>query len=263
MRKNYHHAVIAALILVIVVQSLIILIFLKHPVEKKIKHVPLHTAVKARIAIVLDDWGYNQENLASLKQIPYPLTLAVLPNLSFSRSVGVYGHSLGKQIILHLPMEPHESVNLEKNTIMTFMDDKHIEEILAQDLGSIPYVRGVSNHMGSKAVENKNTIFAVFKEIRKRKLFFLDSYVSLKSVCYENALSLRLPIVKRDIFIDNESDPSLIRRQLYKLRAKALKQGCAVGIGHDRKNTLLVLREVMPEMEDEGYKFVFVSDLVR
>ena len=263
MRKNYHNAIIAALILITAVQALLIFIFLKRPAEKIAIHKPLPAAVKAKIAIVLDDWGYKQGNLEALKQNPYPLTLAVLPNLPFSKRVCEYGHSLGKEIILHLPMEPHEVVNLEKNTIMTSMDDKSIAEILALDLDSIPYVKGVSNHMGSKAVEDKNTISGVFKEIRKRKLYFLDSYVTLKSVCSEYALSMRIPLARRDVFLDNEQDPSYIRKQLYNLKIKALKQGSAVGIGHDRKNTLLVLREVMPELEKEGYKFVFVSDLVR
>lgn len=262
MVKNYRHAVIGALVLVIVVQAVLIFVLLQRPAKRIIKHKPLPAAVKAKIAIVLDDWGYNQDNFVLLKEIPYPLTLSVLPNLPFSKSIGVYGHSLGKEIILHLPMEPHENLRLEKNTIAVSMDSRSIEEIIAADLNSIPYVKGVSNHMGSKAVEDKNTIQAVFKEIKKRKLFFIDSYVSLNSVCSENALSLRLPFAKRDIFIDNDSDPALIRRQLYKLKIKALKQGSAVGIGHDRKNTLLVLREVMPEMEREGYKFVFASDLV-
>jgi len=263
MRKIYRYTVITALVLVIAVQAVLIFVLLKRPAEKIIKHKPLAVNAKATIAIVLDDWGYNQDNFVFLKQIPYPLTLSVLPNLPFSRSAGDYGHSLGKEIMLHLPMEPRENLKLEKNTVMTSMDSKSIEEITSLDLNSIPYVMGVSNHMGSKAVEDKNTILAIFKVIKKRKLFFLDSYVSLKSVCSENALSLRLPFAKRDVFIDNDLDPALIRRQLYKLKIKALKQGSAIGIGHDRKNTLRVLKEVMPEMENEGYKFVFVSQLVR
>jgi polysaccharide deacetylase 2 family uncharacterized protein YibQ len=39
--------------------------------------------------------------------------------------------------------------------------------------------------------------------------------------------------------------------------------GQAIGIGHDRKITLEVLKEVMPSIEKEGYKFVFVSELIR
>jgi len=39
--------------------------------------------------------------------------------------------------------------------------------------------------------------------------------------------------------------------------------GHAIGIGHDRKVTLEVLKEVMPELDREGFKFVFVSELVK
>jgi polysaccharide deacetylase 2 family uncharacterized protein YibQ len=39
--------------------------------------------------------------------------------------------------------------------------------------------------------------------------------------------------------------------------------GSAVGIGHDRKITLEVLRDVMPQLAKEGYKLVFVSELAQ
>ncbi len=48
-----------------------------------------------------------------------------------------------------------------------------------------------------------------------------------------------------------------------KLKNLSRKHGLAIGIGHDRKTTLEVLREAMPELEKEGFKFVFVSELVK
>jgi polysaccharide deacetylase 2 family uncharacterized protein YibQ len=41
------------------------------------------------------------------------------------------------------------------------------------------------------------------------------------------------------------------------------EKGWAIGIGHDRRNTLEVLKEEMPKLEKEGYKFVYVSELVK
>ena len=72
-----------------------------------------------------------------------------------------------------------------------------------------------------------------------------------------------MPFVKRDIFLDNQSDAAYIKQQIYKVVARARQHGSAVGIGHDRKTTLEVLRDVMPDVVKEGYRFVYLSDLVK
>jgi len=160
-------------------------------------------------------------------------------------------------------MEPHEKYRLEQNTIMTSMDETTIRGILEKDLADISYAKGVSNHMGSFAMEDPRTVEIIFKELNKRKLYFLDSVVSSYSVASSLAKNLGVAFIQRSVFLDNKEDPIYIRGQIYKLKTKAKLYGSAVGIGHDRKVTLEVLNTAMPELEKEGYKFVFVSDLVK
>jgi hypothetical protein len=94
-------------------------------------------------------------------------------------------------------------------------------------------------------------------------MYLLDSFVTSGSVVTQAALGSGIRTAKRDIFLDNQSDKSYIRQQIYKLKTKAKLNGSAVGIGHDRKNTLLVLKETLPELEKEGYRFVLLSELVQ
>ena len=68
---------------------------------------------------------------------------------------------------------------------------------------------------------------------------------------------------RRDVFLDNVEESGYIKQQINKLKSKARSRGFAIGIGHDRKVTLEVLREVMPQLSKEGYKFVFLSELER
>jgi len=63
--------------------------------------------------------------------------------------------------------------------------------------------------------------------------------------------------------LDNQEDPVYIKGQIYKLKMKAKHYGRAMGICHDRKISLEVLKEIMSQLEKEGYKFVFVSELVK
>lgn len=256
--KKYRVAVIV-LSALILIEGIIILYLGLRPLRK-----PLKAFVRPmpRIAIVLDDWGYNLHNLRVAEEIKQPLTMAVLPNLNFSQEVCHELHNRGFEIILHLPMEPREKYSLEKNTIMVSMDEPRIIDIISADLENLLYAKGVSNHMGSAATGDSRTMTAVFKELKKRRIYFLDSYVSGRSICCDLAKRMHLGCARRDIFLDNKEDHAYIKNQIYKLKSKAKAQGKAIGIGHDRKTTLEVLKEVLPQLEKEGYKFVYLSELI-
>lgn len=252
---------IAVLVLsaIVVLETVLLAYFgLRRP-----KKMPPKVEIKGKIAIVIDDWGYNLNNLHFLEEIEYPITASILPHLGYSKSVALALKKHGAEIILHLPMEPHEKFRLEENTILTSMDEETIRDIIARDLEDIYYARGASNHMGSKATEDKRTMGIVFSELKKRGLFFLDSLVSPRSICLPLAQKVRLEFARRDVFLDNKEDAGYIRGQLEKLKTRAQAYGAAVGIGHDRRVTLEVLKEAMPELEKQGYKFVYLSELVK
>ena len=257
-QQGYKIAILILSSIIIIETILLIHLWLSRP--RKIPKIPL---VKGEIAIVIDDWGYNLNNLYFLDEIKYPLTVSILPNLGYSKIIASALKKQGAEIILHLPLEPHEKFRLEQNTILTSMDEETIRNIVTQDLDDIHYAGGVSNHMGSKATEDRRTMGIIFRELKKRNLFFLDSLVSARSICFSLAKSMHLGFARRDIFLDNKEEAGYIRGQLHKLKARARVYGRAIGIGHDHKITLEVLKEVMPELEKEGYQFVFVSELVK
>jgi polysaccharide deacetylase 2 family uncharacterized protein YibQ len=257
--KNFAYKVAIGILLAVIIILCIVMLSIRVP--KKAPKIPL--AVQGRIAIVLDDWGYNNNNLEILGQIKYPFTASILPNLNYSRQVAEELHARGFEIILHLPMEPNEKYRLEKNTIMTSLDDKTITKIIDLDLKSITYAVGVSNHMGSAATQDPRTMAIVFKELKNKHVFFLDSFVTPKSVCSALSTKIGIGFARRDVFLDNIEEAEYIKGQIYKLKSRAKTKGYAIGIGHDRRITLEVLREVMPQLEKEGYKLVFLSELVR
>lgn len=262
MKKEKKYEIAAVIMSVAVILMAIAVI--GRPPRRPPKRAPrVSLAVKAKIAIVLDDFGYNLNNIPTLLKIKYPLTISVLPNLSYSQRIAAWLHKRGLGIILHLPLEPHEKYHWEENTITAALKESDISAILSGDLASVPFAQGVSNHMGSLATEDIRLMSIIFKELKKRGLYFLDSYVTPKSICQDLAQSLKIKFAKRDIFLDNKEEAAYIKEQLYKLKNRAKRYKEAIGIGHDRKVTLEVLKEMMPQLEQEGYRFVFVSDLAR
>jgi len=198
-----------------------------------------------------------------MEQIKQPLTCAVLPGLKNSDLVMRKLNGLGFEIILHLPMQPKQKYNLEKDTITVNMDGRQISDILDRDLASISLAKGISNHMGSRITEDSRSSAIILAEIKRRNLYFFDSFVTNKSACPLLAKKIRVRFAKRDVFLDNHNDFKYIQEQLEKLKRLAAKRGLAIGIGHDRKNTLLVLKQMLPQMEKEGYEFVFLSQVAR
>src|SRR4030042_1073236 len=84
--------------LIIIIAALLLYALVIRP--KKIPKVS--AAIKGKIAIVIDDWGYNLHNLETLKTIRFPITASILPNLSYSKFLAreLYRHNI--EIILHL-----------------------------------------------------------------------------------------------------------------------------------------------------------------
>ena len=215
------------------------------------------------ICLVLDDFGYTTRNLQALKGIGAPVTLAVLPNLPYTRKVCAFARDNGMEVILHLPVEPeNEEAGLEKNTLCCGMDEAEVRSIIEDDLRSVIYARGVSNHMGSRGTRDTRLMRTVMDELNKKDLFFLDSLTTRNSVCRQAAVEKGVPFASRDIFIDNKIDADAIRGQLKSLEKIALAGGRALGIGHDRPLTIEVLRVAVPEMRRKGIRFVKLSDYV-
>lgn len=216
-----------------------------------------------KVALVIDDWGYNLNNIVLLRSIDIPITLAILPNLEYSEEVTKETKFKNRQIILHMPMEPESSfVRLEKNTITTAMGEERIANIFYKALESIPGAKGVSNHMGSKFTADSKAMNIFLKLLKEKRLFFLDSLSTKDLACRDVAPALKVKFIERDVYLDNFNKISYIKEQLYQLVEVAKRRGYAVGTGHDRAKTLIAIKESIPELRDK-VRFVFVSGLVK
>lgn len=221
---------------------------------------------KAKVAIIIDDWGYNLRNLNLIKEIDVPITISILPNLRYSKKIADFAQAQGKEVILHLPLEPEKMgrrIGLEEYTITTEMTQEEVLENLNRALSSVPYAKGVSNHMGSRATKDRRLMSQIFSELKKRRLFFLDNLVTDKSICAEYAKDAKIKFVARDVFLDNRADQQYIKGQLNKLKEFSLINKEAVGVTHAKFKALKVLKDEIARMQNEGVEFVFVSDLAR
>jgi len=254
-------AILIALIIALSIGAIFFVtrLFLRKADEEKIA-----PSQKAKVAIVIDDWGYNMRNVELLDSIDIPLTISILPGLPYSSRIAQdQANHNNREIILHMPMEPKdEGLRLERDTLLTSMTDDEILSLLNASLESIPSVRGISNHMGSKATGDEKFVRVLMKELKDKRLFFLDSQVTAGSVCRQEAEALGLDFIARDIFIDNEQEREYILSQIEKLIGLARGRGAALGICHDKTLSLQVIKEKTEELK-EDIDFVFASELAK
>ncbi len=223
-------------------------------------------ALPPRIAIIIDDLGYSMRAVMPIFDIEYPLTLSILPGLRYSLLLARRMSRPPFEAILHLPLEPEAEEHLERGTIMVAMSEEEVRDLMEKHLEPLlPYIRGVNSHMGSKATADEELMSIVLEEVKKRGLYFIDSYTTEKSVVLEVARGLGLRAASRQVFLDSgeeRNDPDYIRGQMKELAELARKEGQALGIGHPTLPTLKVLQEMMPKLAGEGIQFVTASEMV-
>jgi uncharacterized protein len=218
---------------------------------------------KARIAIIIDDMGLSLRAASRLTQIDRDLSFSVLPYTDRSKDVASYLHSRGCDVLVHIPMEGAAGKNPGKGAILSDMDEDKMLTILENDLSSIPYAVGASNHMGSKITQDKNKMTVIIDELKRRDLFYIDSMTSPNSVCSDVARDAREPFARRDVFLDNELNALYITGQLDRLKKIAVKNGYAIGICHPHEETIAVLEKEIPRLRSQGIELVPVSKFVR
>jgi len=71
-----------------------------------------------------------------------------------------------------------------------------------------------------------------------------------------------VPVLRRDVFLDNVAEVEPITREIQRLAGKARRNGFAVGICHPYPETFQALRHELPRLAKEGIEFVRVSELL-
>ncbi len=224
----------------------------------------LYPESKARVAIVIDDLGRESSVSREILNWDLPLTLSVLPYASHAKSIASEAHQKGKDVILHLPMEPHGYPKIKpgEGVLLEKMDEEELLRQLSKDIEAIPYIKGVSNHMGSRLMEDPERIKIILSELKRRELFFLDSRTTPQTQGPQTAKSLGLRIAERNIFLDNSQNGEDVKQQLEKLILLALSKGKAIAIGHPHPSTIKSLKEMIPKMQEKGIEIVPLSDLI-
>ena len=218
-----------------------------------------------RVAIIIDDMGYHLANGRRAIELPGPVSFSFLPGAPRARALAEHAHSLGKDILLHLPLQAaNDDAPPGPSEIHLDMSRERVGHTFNEALDSVPHVIGVNSHRGSLLTRHPGHMQWLMEEIRDRdSLFFIDSYTHHESVALRIAVENNVEAIKRDVFLDPDPSPEVVEREFERLKALARKRGSALAIGHPYPATLDVLERELPKLADEGFELVRVSELLR
>ncbi len=217
-----------------------------------------------RIAIIIDDLGYQFEAGRRAIELPGPLAFAVLPATPHGTRLARLAHAHGKEVLLHMPLESvgYEGAP-EPGALMLDMSRTTFAVTFREAIATVPHAIGVSSHRGSLLTRHPGHMGWLMEEIRKREdLFFIDSYTTHRSIALDMAAEAGITATRRDVFLDHERSTAAVARELDRLKAKARKHGTAVAIGHPFPETLEVLERELPRLRAEGFELVTISELL-
>jgi len=220
-----------------------------------------------RFALVIDDLGYASPELVTrLCAQSIPFDVAVLPYQEFSHQSAEIAHDRGKEVMLHLPMEPKGYPGPGKDpgpdAILYNLTEAQVRERVRKALADIPHRMGVNNHMGSRITPDQARMTWVLEEIKAKGLFFVDSRTEKDSVAFDVARDLAIPTVQRKVFLDDDKSVAAITRQWERAMALARADGQVLAIGHIYPETVELLEKLVPAAKGQ-VTFVKASGLTK
>jgi len=219
---------------------------------------------RPKIALVIDDLGGESLIAKELLQWDLPITFSILPFTRYAKTVAEEAHQKGKEVILHVPMEPHgyPKVRPGEGVLLEEMTEENLRRQLVKDIEAVPYIKGASNHMGSRLMEDPEKVKIILSELKRRKLYFLDSRTTPQTVGMNVAQGIGVKAMERSLFIDHSLNEEDIKEKIEKLIRLSLSNGKAIGIGHPHPSTIKSIKEMIPKMKEKGIELVSLSAVI-
>ncbi len=216
------------------------------------------------VSIIIDDLGTNRPLGLDAVSIPGNLTYAILPKTPYSREIAILANESGKEVMMHQPMESTKGLILGAGGITSSMDIGEIYQTLDDNFTTVPYSRGINNHMGSLLTADPEMMIAVMESLKRRgDYYFVDSITTKESVASVYASYRQIPNTRRNIFLDNERTFVNIKIQFQRLIDQAREVGSSVAIGHPYPETIAALKRLVPTLKEEGVILIPVSEMIQ
>lgn len=221
----------------------------------------IFSAQGAQLAIIIDDIGYRQTD-EDVLSLPKDVTLSVIPQSPLGVSLAGKAHTKGHEIMLHIPMQALNGRPLGNGGLTTDMSEEEIKRKIDDAIVRIPFAKGANNHMGSLLTQMDNHMSWVMERLKQNNLYFVDSLTTRYSKAGNKAEQLGVPLLKRHVFLDNDTSKRGLEKQFKVMMEQAHQQGFVIAIAHPHPATVKFLKANLHRLADEGISLVPTSHLL-
>ena len=222
------------------------------------EHNGLHT--KPAIAVIVDDLGYDLKRGYRVLQIPGAVTISILPFTPHAQEIAEQAAIVGKEVLLHQPLESENDRHEAKGTLKLSMSTSELENRFRNSIESLPGIVGVNNHTGSLFTQNAELMRVLMTIMNQHSLFFVDSRTTASSVAVDVARSIGIPVAQRDVFLDHRIDNNAFESAYRRAWAIAKKRGYAILVAHPHEKSIRFLSQNLQTLAP--HELVPVSQLV-
>ena len=206
---------------------------------------------QSKLAIVIDDVGYHLKEDAAIFAMPREISVAIIPAAPYARARNQEAKSQGRDILIHMPMQPVSAVKIEDGGLHLGMSAAQVNDRVNTAKNIVRDAIGMNNHMGSAATADPQLMTYLMTALQEKHLFFLDSRTIGKSVAGKIAKEQGVRSLDRHIFLDDSNEFADVQRQFKAAIHYARKHGSAIAIGHPRANTIAVLQAGLNNLPED------------
>ncbi|HHF3761318.1 TPA: divergent polysaccharide deacetylase family protein [Haemophilus influenzae] len=206
---------------------------------------------QSKLAIVIDDVGYHSKEDTAIFAMPREISVAIIPAAPYARARNQEAKSQGRDILIHMPMQPVSAVKIEDGGLHLGMSAAQVNDRVNTAKNIVRDAIGMNNHMGSAATADPQLMTYLMTALQEKHLFFLDSRTIGKSVAGKIAKEQGVRSLDRHIFLDDSNEFADVQRQFKAAIHYARKHGSAIAIGHPRANTIAVLQAGLNNLPED------------
>jgi polysaccharide deacetylase 2 family uncharacterized protein YibQ len=212
---------------------------------------------KPKLVIIIDDVAFKYE-VKMIKNIPLHITPSFFPPTKNHPYTPYYANEFSHYMV-HLPLQALHFAHPEPDTLDVNATYAQIKKRIDDIKAWFPRAKFINNHTGSKFTANYHAMLLLFKALKADHFGFVDSMTTpyTKSLLVDKIY--KIPLYRRNIFLDNIENPSYIRNQLQKAINYAKRHGYAIAIGHPHPITLKTLKNSLNMLK--GVQVVYIDEL--
>ncbi|WP_028766642.1 divergent polysaccharide deacetylase family protein [Shewanella fidelis] len=222
---------------------------------------PSTSAFASKIAIIIDDIGYRQSDKAVLT-LPANITLSILPHTPLGKTLASQAYQQGNEILVHLPMQALNGKAIGQGGLTNTMSESEFKTQVSKAIASVPHASGANNHMGSLLTQLKQPMRWVMEALQQQDIYFIDSRTTKFTQAGAVAQSVGIPLLNREIFLDNDKSWAGLERQFQQAIKLAKSKKQIVVIAHPYPETIAFLTNNLSRLDDEKIQLVHASELL-